>query len=349
MLRRLVDNERGSAIVLFALALTALCGMAGLVVDVGYLYVQHARLQNGVDAACLAGAAFLPDTTTASTTASSYASLNGLNVSALASNFPSNNKIRVTYTEAFGTFFMRVLGYNSVSINVVAAAARPVMPNDPDLVGFDPNRISVVINGNNLDINGSVQSNGQYRMNGWVDISGSANSSGSFLPNSLGTNVTVHGETMQNVPYIELPDYSAQINALPTQTYDSSQRFNGNNFSIDGTISVNGNVDINGNHISGNGSILATGDIHNNGNAITSSGGGPTFIYSSDGNIHINGNNITIDAILFAPHGDIVINGNNITINGRILGNTVTINGSGITLNGSGGSGTMLGSPQLVE
>ena len=62
MFRRLAGNQKGSVIALFAVTLIGLVIMAGLVTDVGYLYVQHARLQNGVDAAALAGASQLPNT-----------------------------------------------------------------------------------------------------------------------------------------------------------------------------------------------------------------------------------------------------------------------------------------------
>lgn len=352
MLRRLASNQRGSVIVMFALALTGLAGLAGLVVDVGYLYVQHANLQNGVDAACLAGAAKLPSTADATVEAQKYALANKLTNGTLVTAFAGNNRIDVTYTEEFGTFFLRVLGINSATISVAAAAVLPPSPPGVPAVLATQRGGGVIlaINGNNNYIDGSVHSNSQFKLNGWLTIDGDANSSGSFLTNSFGTNVTVNGARGENASFIETPDYSAQIDALPTQTYDSSQKFNGTGGTMNGTISVNGNVDINGNNFSGNGSILATGDIHNNGNAITQTGEGQMFLYSSDRSIHINGNNITIDATLFAPNGDIVINGNNITINGRIVGRTVTINGSGITVNNPGGSGTGLSTiPQLIE
>jgi hypothetical protein len=350
MLRRIRNNQRGSAIALFALGLTVLAGLAGLVVDAGYLYVQQARLQNGVDAACLAGAAYLPNTAAADDAAITYAKENKLLPEKLESEFGGNNLIRLKYTEVFDTFFFRLLGVDKATIRVAAAAILPVGVTGPSILALqrNANNPTLIINGSGLYVDGSIHSNSLLRMNGWATVTGDATSSGS--PLSLGNNVNVQGNKADGADFIDAPDYSAQIDALPTQSYGTSQRFNGNNTTIDGTISVNGNVDINGNNISGNGSILATGDIHNNGNAITQTGDGQMFIYTSDGNIHINGNNITIDATLFAPHGDIVINGNNITITGRVIGNTVTINGSGIRVNGESGSGAgQTASPRLVE
>jgi len=352
MLRRLANNERGSVLVMFALALTVLAGLAGLVVDVGYLYVQHAHLQNGVDAACLAGAAKLPDVVAAAARAEQYAAANKLTNGTLESTFPANNRIDVRYTEVFDTIFLKVLGIDNATIKVHAAAILPPGgPGDPAVLALQQGAgVVLTINGNNNNIGGLVHSNSQFRINGWVTIDGDAACVGSFLANSFGANVTVTGERTSGADPMAAPDYSAQINELPTREYSTSQRFNGNNVRIDGTISVNGSIDINGNNISGDGSLLATGDIHNNGNAITTTGDGPDFIYSINGSIHINCNNITIDAILFAPHGDVIINGNNITVNGRVIGRTVTINGSGITVNSPAGAGTSLGKiPQLIE
>lgn len=350
MLRRVAKNERGSVILIIALGLSVLAGMAGMVVDVGYLYLEHAKLQNGVDAACLAGAAFLPDTGTAASKASFYATANGLTNGDLISSFPNTNRIDVTYTEEFGTFFLRLLGVDSATIKVKAAAILPGAPNSPAVLALKQhtNTVTLRVNGNDININGSMHSNSLLGLNGSITVDGGVSSSDS--PLKLGTNVNVTGSQTEGASIIETPDYGDKIDALPSASYDTNQRFNGNNTSINGTIKVNGSIDINGNNISGDGSLIATGDIHNNGNAITQSGSGEVFIYSSDGNIHINGNNITIDATLFAPNGDVTINGNNITINGRIIGNTVTVNGSGLTVNGPSGPGAGLSSiPQLVE
>lgn len=55
--RRLgVCNERGAALVYLAVALVVLMGMAALAIDMGYMYVGKAQLQNASDAAALAGA-----------------------------------------------------------------------------------------------------------------------------------------------------------------------------------------------------------------------------------------------------------------------------------------------------
>ncbi len=356
MLRRLVNNERGSVIVLFALALTVLAGIAGMVVDVGYLYGQHARLQNGVDAACLAGAARLPNTVYAADMAEDYAESNGLVPANLEAAFSQGNRrIDLTYTENFPTFFFNVLGINNVSIKVTAAAALDVGGPFGFTIFSGSDTDILPLNGSSLYVDGSMHSDQRLRINGSgitvtgnIEAAGRDGADGDIQVN--GTNINVLGTRTENAARIPMPDYSAQIEAIAAQRYGASQSFNGGNINVDGSIYVNGEVTFNGNSISGTGSVLATGDIHNNGNNITQTGDGDVFLYSQNGDIHINGNNIAIDATLYAPNGNIVINGNNITINGRIVGNTVTINGTGNTVNGASNPVTSLSvSPRLVE
>src|SRR3954452_14702008 len=75
--RRLAD-ERGQTILLTAVFLTVLLGMAALAVDLGAWYKEQRALQARVDAAALAGAQDLPyDTTAANADAASYAAKNG--------------------------------------------------------------------------------------------------------------------------------------------------------------------------------------------------------------------------------------------------------------------------------
>ena len=56
-LRRLSGDERGSILVLGALAATVLIGFVGLATDVAMLYAQRQALQNAADAAALGAAA----------------------------------------------------------------------------------------------------------------------------------------------------------------------------------------------------------------------------------------------------------------------------------------------------
>jgi Flp pilus assembly protein TadG len=78
MKRRLGSHgkRRGQVIIMFAAALVALLGTLGLVIDVGRLYYSYRALQASTDAAALAGAAALPNST-ASAQAAAYSSVSG--------------------------------------------------------------------------------------------------------------------------------------------------------------------------------------------------------------------------------------------------------------------------------
>ena len=84
-------REEGQTIVIVALCLVVFLGAAGLVIDVANLYVTQRHLQTAADAAALAAAQDLPNSTTsactysASTAGSSTCTVNGTNV-ALAGN-----------------------------------------------------------------------------------------------------------------------------------------------------------------------------------------------------------------------------------------------------------------------
>jgi Flp pilus assembly protein TadG len=70
---RKARGERGQVLVVVALALVALLGIAAFSIDVGYAYYAKRQLQSATDAAALAGAQDLPNATTALATATSYA------------------------------------------------------------------------------------------------------------------------------------------------------------------------------------------------------------------------------------------------------------------------------------
>ena len=58
---RTLKNRRGIAIVYLAFLLVALVALAGLVIDLGYVFVAKSQLQNAADAGALAGAGYYKD------------------------------------------------------------------------------------------------------------------------------------------------------------------------------------------------------------------------------------------------------------------------------------------------
>ena len=71
LLRR-TRGETGQVLVLFAVALVVLFGMAGLVIDIGYAFYAKRSMQASADAAALAGASQLPSAAAATSAAMAY-------------------------------------------------------------------------------------------------------------------------------------------------------------------------------------------------------------------------------------------------------------------------------------
>ena len=139
LLRR-TRGETGQVLVLFAVALVVLFGMAGLVIDIGYAFYAKRSMQASADAAALAGAGMLPNPAMATSAAMTYGGAAGAknengNVPGVNTNVatkcapvaPCNpiNAITVTQTSNVPTKFARLLGIDSFHISVKSTACSP--------------------------------------------------------------------------------------------------------------------------------------------------------------------------------------------------------------------------------
>jgi Putative Flp pilus-assembly TadE/G-like len=121
-------GESGQVIVFVAFILTALVGMAALVIDVGSWYRADRHLQTAADAAALAGAQELPTKpSTAVSVAMDYGTVkNGAGLAALSVNptIPRSDTIHVSATAQAPGFFARVISaaYNEVTVKAEAEA-----------------------------------------------------------------------------------------------------------------------------------------------------------------------------------------------------------------------------------
>ena len=116
----------GQTLVIFTLVLVTLLGAMALCTDVAVLYFNWAQLQKAADAAAVAGAHYLPnDTTTATSTAYTYAAYDGVPSSQVLSvTFGSSNTtITVQLQRTVNLFFARVLGFLNTPVTVQATAA----------------------------------------------------------------------------------------------------------------------------------------------------------------------------------------------------------------------------------
>jgi Putative Flp pilus-assembly TadE/G-like len=105
------NHELGQALVAVALGLVVLLGMLGLAIDFGYLRYQKGKMQAAADAAAIAGAAEVLYTDV-STAAQAAATTDGF----------ANGTGGVSVTVNQPTFFMKVLGVNSVPLSARSVA-----------------------------------------------------------------------------------------------------------------------------------------------------------------------------------------------------------------------------------
>lgn len=123
-LRRAATDESASVIVMTAVVMVALLGLAALVADAGILYLHRSQLNNAVDAAALAGVQELPDSTwAAERRAQAYGELNGIDPSEMVVTFSTDHReITVEARRPVELFFARVLGYRTAEVMAKARA-----------------------------------------------------------------------------------------------------------------------------------------------------------------------------------------------------------------------------------
>ncbi|KAF5056625.1 putative Flp pilus-assembly TadE/G-like protein [anaerobic digester metagenome] len=78
IVKKILKEEDGQALVLVALMMVVLIGFAAIAVDIGMVTWQKSNLQNAADAAALAGAMDLPNKTSAEDSALDLAGKNGI-------------------------------------------------------------------------------------------------------------------------------------------------------------------------------------------------------------------------------------------------------------------------------
>jgi len=133
--RGLHRNQRGQVAILVGAMMTGLIGFSALAIDVGSLVSDKRDLQNAADAMALAGAQDLPSEGTAKSTATTWAGKNGVasgeiaSISVLQQSLHSqpkvpNPKIVVTLHREHRTTLARVIGIDSVDLEVTASAIK---------------------------------------------------------------------------------------------------------------------------------------------------------------------------------------------------------------------------------
>ena len=118
-------NERGQATVLTVIFVIALLGAMGLVLDVGAWFREQRAAQSAADAAALAGAQALPESTgTSSAYASDYLARNGGGAGefTFSRGRVDNDTVTVKVTRPAESVFAKLFGIESVEVHASASA-----------------------------------------------------------------------------------------------------------------------------------------------------------------------------------------------------------------------------------
>jgi len=127
LMRRFLRSESGQSAVVVVLTASAMMVLAGAAVETGHVYYAYQRLVASTNAAALAGAQGMPNTTQASTNVTTYsAQSNGMNATPLLKNvvatptFVCSNGVVNSFNVACQSANGGSGGYNAISVKQTA-------------------------------------------------------------------------------------------------------------------------------------------------------------------------------------------------------------------------------------
>jgi hypothetical protein len=159
LMRRFLTDERGQAMAVLMVTISSMVGLAGLSLESGHIYYAYRLLQASTNAAALAGAYQMPNTTTAATSAAEYSAETGeLNATKMLTNVVATpsynclslvtnslnvpcqtstgaaggyNSMTVTQSATIPLWFGGLVGFRSLKVEAVATAAMRGGANTP--------------------------------------------------------------------------------------------------------------------------------------------------------------------------------------------------------------------------
>ncbi len=155
LVKRARESDRGAAMVLVAMSMVLLLGMAAFGSDLAWFYLNAARVQRAADGAALGGVIWLPTNAgAANSTALDIANRNGYDagdpdVTVTSGVVPGEpSQLQVTVQDIVPTFFLHIFGFNDMTIERTAVAEfiPPLKLGSPDNQfgnNCDPTQIGV--------------------------------------------------------------------------------------------------------------------------------------------------------------------------------------------------------------
>ncbi len=357
--RRRAADESGTVVALVAVSIVVLLGMAALAIDLSSLYQAQKQAQTAADAGALAATQDLPSNAIgAANDGTTYAQKNdpGSSVTVSTPYAGNSNRVKVTVNVTAPTFFAKVFGFNSAAVSASAVGGEHGKSMQAAIFAYADggncsSDIGIVIDKNNAQITGALQSNGN------VTDSGGGNTGIGTAVYGTGTGCSFTGNSghYTTTPFAAPPTpYPLDYRNFPPTctTYVTGT------YVFTGTVApgvycnTNGSIDFSG--ATGSGVTFVANKIGATGGATLT---GPTvngayglLLYQTGcdanpgpGPLQISGNGETLNGTIFAPCATVNINNNNSSTgfieanNVHIFFNNFQIVGDGPVVAGTGG------------
>jgi hypothetical protein len=333
----LCGRERGQALIIGILAMTALLGSVALAIDGGHAYAVQRSLQNSVDAMALAGADAHGNEgywQAVQAAIYEYGQINGVDACDTAWSYVHEGEehvgVVVTGTMTFPTFFGGVIGVNSVTTSASATA------EIGQRLGTCRSGISVgdgtlEIKGEGHTIIGDLQSNGDMHLSAdALTISGTVSYAGTCSGDLCPPEPSAPEDWPD--PY-HIADYRPGGDAAVTAGVDYHYAEGNLDFpcsSAYGLYYATGHVTVDCEAITGTVTIVSEGKVTLKGQDadLVPYSEGLLFFSNIDGEaIDLTGQTHTLEGVLYAPNGQVKIQAQDLAITGSVIGESARFTG----------------------
>jgi Flp pilus assembly protein TadG len=229
LVKRLRKEDGGFALPFIASVLVLLLLMSAFAIDLGWFFLNGSRIQRAADSSALAGVVFLPSDV-GNVTAKSVdgANANGYDIGTvngapvvgggpddLAWRQLADNKLEVSLTSTVSTFFLKVIGFDQLTMTRTATAqyVKPVPLGAPaNCIGIGQTVTSTGLpNGNG---NAAYQKCNEFTQNFWSAINGRLTAKEHGDPYAPSCNYQCTGGTNPNFD----PNYYFAVEVPPGAT-----------------------------------------------------------------------------------------------------------------------------------
>lgn len=333
-------DDRGMVLILVTFMLVPIVGLAGYVADTSYWWSKKSAAQGAADAAALAIAQQLPDTSNANALLSQYVSANYPGASASwvtswpgmpsACGASSPNCVQVTVTKTEPGFFSKIFNINTVTVHAKAAAkrggsAQPYAFFSDSTNCANPPSMTIISPSNNNQVNGAVHSNGALSVGGNNNTFGITSYGGphncSFTNSGNNTFAAVFRDLVaEDWPFDWRPELSTACPHFQTTAITFGNSFN--NSDISGTYCTTKDITVNANNLTAHNGVTFVsrdGNVKFNGNSYlfvpaytsTRDSTQQLLVYQGGtGTMTLDKNSYNLAGTIFAPNGTITIGGN---------------------------------------